>query len=101
MVLVKGIGEGLPVPNGGWRVKKTKGGNAMEQKTIEKQKTTQNQDPREIAKKLLSGEELTVEEALSLTDRAVAQEVYYLLWHYSPFLKHTPNHTIKPKESFK
>ena len=40
-------------------------------------------DLKTLAVKLLTGEALTPEEALSLTDGAVAREVYYLLWHYT------------------
>ncbi|MFZ8859248.1 MAG: hypothetical protein ACO2PP_01900 [Thermocrinis sp.] len=73
MVLVKGIGEGLPVPEGGWRVKKTKGGNAMEERKHEQKQL------KRIAEKLLRGEALSMEEALLLTDREAVYELYFIL----------------------
>jgi hypothetical protein len=72
-------------PMGGREVKKQKEVKAMKEPT--KQAETQtNQTKAEaiaknIAEKLLSGRELTLEEALELTKREVVGEVYFYLWH--------------------
>jgi hypothetical protein len=37
----------------------------------------------EIAKKLLSGEALSIEEASLLTDWSITRKLYHYLWHYT------------------
>jgi len=55
----------------------------METKVKAQTQTQTQTQPENLAKKLLSGEALTFDEALLLTEKRVAEEVYYLLWHYS------------------
>ena len=90
LVNVKGIGEGLPASRkGAGGQKKLKEVRVMEktknQNQIQEQTETQNQTQtaQKLAQKLLSGELLTPQETILLTDREVAKEVSFYLWHFS------------------
>jgi len=76
LVNVKGIGEGFPASRKGLGVKKSKGGEAMMEKTAQTQK--ENQYLR-VAEKIIRGESLSESEARLLTDMKSMKEIWFYL----------------------